>query len=289
MDRIDQWLFVGIVVLAVALTGNAIAGPLLLEVVEYPFSETLVNQTIGLEAVSLGVVVPWCLVAAILLYRGHAAGRVLVIPPAAYAAYMFVQYIVGPQYLVYRPIVVIHVAMFVLSAGLVLGAWVGSRTSPLPRLSNSRNRVVGVGVLVLALFIASRYIELFAGMWNRAALPPAYSGDPTMYWSIVFLDLGVIVPTTAATGVALFYGVDWAKRAVYGVVGWFVLVPISVATMAYAMVLNNDPYATMGEVWLFGGAALVFITFAAWVYRPLVVDEEIDRQTRDDDRVKPTQ
>jgi hypothetical protein len=42
--------------LAVGLAVNSILGPLGLGVVTYPFSATLVNQTVGLEAVSLLVV-----------------------------------------------------------------------------------------------------------------------------------------------------------------------------------------------------------------------------------------
>ena len=51
-----------LVALAVGFVVNSPLRPLGTDVVTYPFSETLVNQTIGLEAVSLLVVAPWSLV-----------------------------------------------------------------------------------------------------------------------------------------------------------------------------------------------------------------------------------
>jgi hypothetical protein len=49
-----------------------------------------------------------------------------------------------------------------------------------------------------------------------------------MFWSIIFLDLGIVEPVTLEVGIRLLRGRDWAQKPAYGVVGWFVLVPISV-------------------------------------------------------------
>lgn len=87
------------------------------------------NQTIGLEAVSLLIVPPWSAAAAVFVIRGDRAGSVLAVPPAAYAAYMFPQYVVGPQYLEDSPVIALHLSIFVLSGGVLLRGSVSRSTT----------------------------------------------------------------------------------------------------------------------------------------------------------------
>lgn len=88
----------GLLALAVGLAANSLLGPLAAEVIEYRFSDTLVNQGIGLDAVALLGAVPQAVVAAVLVRRGHPAGPVLGFIPSTFAAYMAPQYIVGPYW-----------------------------------------------------------------------------------------------------------------------------------------------------------------------------------------------
>ncbi|MFB6081662.1 MAG: hypothetical protein ABEJ67_02455 [Halanaeroarchaeum sp.] len=268
-DR-DHLLAGGLVVLAVVLAVNSVFGPLVLGAVTYPFSESVLYQTIGLEAVSLLVVAPWSLVAGVLVWRSHPVGPVLGIPPAAYTSYMFLQYVVGPQYLEYTPVVAAHLLIFVVSWLVLVRAWAGFDESVLPALSAHRRTGYVVLLAVLALFTVSRYVAAVQGMVTGAPIAAEYATDPTMYWSIVFLDMGIVVPATLVTALGLTKGATWARKATYGVVGWFVLVPISVAAMSVVMLVNGDPNASVAQVAVLGIAALVFTGFAAWVYRPLV-------------------
>jgi len=265
----DRWLAAGLVALAVALAGNSLLGPLVTDAVEYPFSDTMVNQTIGLEAVTLALVAPWCLAAAVLILRGHRAGTVFAIPPSAYAAYMFAQYVVGPQYLEYQPVIAFHLGIFVLSGAVLAVAWSRIRPETLPTITEDRARRAAVGLFLLAAFVTSRYLPAFGAMATGGDLSAEAALDPTMYWTIVLLDLGVIVPVTVATGWALLRGAEWAERAVYGVAGWYVLVPVSVAAMGTAMWLNDDPFADPGGVAVLSVVAVLFTAFAVWVFRPL--------------------
>lgn len=266
---IDRWLAGGLVVLGVALATNAVLGPLVTGIVTFPFSETLLNQTIGLEAVTLGLVVPWCLVAALLLLRGYRTGPVAVIPPAAYTVYMFAQYILGPEYVVYPRIVALHLGIFVLAGVLLALSWGRFRSIDLPAMLDTRRRRIAIAVFLLASFLASRYLGAFQGMLTGAPLTAEFASDPTMYWSIFLLDLGVVLPIAVGTAIGLWRGAAWAERATYAVVGWYVLVPISVAAMGIAMVLNNDPNGAIGQVFVLSGVSLVFVAVAAWIYRPL--------------------
>lgn len=67
-------------------------------VVDYHVTETLRNQLTGLDAVSVLVVAPLAIVTALLVWRDHVAGPPLALGIGAYASYMFVQYILGPEY-----------------------------------------------------------------------------------------------------------------------------------------------------------------------------------------------
>jgi hypothetical protein len=274
-------------VLAVGLVVNSLLGPLGTGVVTYPFSETLVNQTIGLEIVSLLIVAPWCLVAAWLVSRRHRAGPLLALPPAAYTAYMFVQYIVGPQYVEYPPVIPLHLGIFVLSGFVLVRAWNTIQSESLPSMSEKRRRISGVVLLLFAVFVSLQYLSAAQGILTGASLSAEFVDDPSMYWSIFFLDLGIVVPVTIATSVGLFRGAAWAIKAVFGVVGWYTLVPISVSAMGVVMLLNGDPNAAAGRVVVLSVAALVFTVVAAWIYRPVLRTSDRRRRSSTSDEEHP--
>ena len=82
-----RWLSIGTVLLAAALAVNSLLGPFGLDVINYRYGESMVNQAIGLDAVALLVAAPLALAAAWLTQRGHRAGPVLAFAPALFAAY----------------------------------------------------------------------------------------------------------------------------------------------------------------------------------------------------------
>ena len=65
---------------------------------------------------------------------------------------------------------------------------------------------------------------------------------------------------------------EWARKALYTIVGWFVLVGVAVAAMAVAMQLNNDPNASSGAMVMFIVVAVVLGILAVLLYRPLFRD-----------------
>lgn len=269
-ERSDGWLVVGLLALAAGLAVNSLVGPLVAGIVTYPLSETLMNQTIGLEAVTLVVVAPWSIVAAVAVHRNHPAGPVLGMAPSAYAAYMFLQYIVGPEYVAYPTVLPLHLAIFVLSWIVLLAAWNAVRPDTLPPLSRRRRRVASGVLFLLAAFVVSRYVASFQGVLTGGTISAEYLAHPSMYWSIYLLDLGVVVPATVGTAVGLLRETTWAKTALYGLVGWYVLVPVSVSAMSIVMFVNDDPHASVGNVFILSVVAVVFVAFTAWLYRPLL-------------------
>jgi hypothetical protein len=96
-----------------------------------------------------------------------------------------------------------------------------------------------------------------------------YLDNPTAFWLIATLDLGLVVPAALAAAVGLWRQARWARRAAYAMIGWFSLVPASVAAMAVTMQVNDDPLASTANTVTMVVAALVFTPLAALLYLPL--------------------
>jgi len=256
-----------LLVLAAVLLVNSAIGPLGTGLVDYPITETLRNQLIGLEVVTVALVVPWCVLAGIRALRDDPGSALLAFGPAAYTLYMFVQYVLGPEYAEYRAITLFHVGVVTLSGGLTLWAWALSRTESLPVRSPRTERVYGAVLLGLALFVVSRYAAAVAGSFDSTEIPAEFAAARTFYWSIYLLDLGVVVPGVVVGAVALLRGRQLGRRALYAVTGWFALVPPSVAAMAATMLVNDDPNASGSSVVALTIASVVFGMFAVVVHR----------------------
>lgn len=257
---------VGLFTLAGALMVNTVLGPLGTETIRYPITGTLLNQTIGLEVVTLGLVVPLTLVAGLLALRGGAAAPFLGFGPATYSAYMFVQYVLGPEYDRYTSTVLLHTVIFMVSGALGVWAWVLASRQSLPQLTNRRRHAYGLILLLLGAFIITRYLPVVLG----GALPSEFAEARTFFWSIFLLDLGVVVPATLVAGIGLLRGIRLAHTALYGLMGWYALVPPSVAAMSATMVINDDPRAVPGQAIMLGAVAILFAGLAVWIFLPLL-------------------
>lgn len=281
----DGWLGYLLIGLGAALAVNSLLGPLVFGVIEYHLSGTLVNQGIGLDAFSLAVVSPLLLTAGLLILRGTSNAALIAIAPALYLPYMFVQYIAGPEYLLYEgnneSFFPLHIALLVLGTVAGAKAWSTVPEYALPSLSRRGERIGGVSVLAIAAFITfGMYIgngfvdalrDFQAWTQEPGANRSEYIENPHMYWTVVMMDLGFLVPASLATGVALLKGgTRWAAKAMYVVVGWLALVGPAVAAMGIAMEVNDDPAASPGKTFMFCVAAAVFVGFEARLYWPVV-------------------
>jgi hypothetical protein len=265
----NRALGLALLVLAGGLALNSLLGPLVADVIDYALSRTLRNQLIGLDAVTLLLVAPLCAAAGVLVLRGRPTGAVLALGPATYAAYMFVQFVVGPSYLHYPRVLAFHLALFVLSGVVAVLGWVTAQDRDLPTMSDRSRRIRGWALIGLGGFVLSRYLPALIGSATEQPLTDEFRAEPAFFWTIVLLDLGVVVPCALATAYMLRHRARSATKVLYAVVGWFALVPPSVAAMAVAMVINDDPHASIGSTVLFITAAAAFSAFALRLYRPL--------------------
>ena len=280
MDTDRRTLPLILVALALGLGLIALLGPLLTGVIDYRYSQTMLNQATGLDAFALAVVAPIAILAAVLIARRSPAGPLLALAPAGFALYMLVQYVIGPEYLLIdgngERAFLLFVALFAVAGTALFSSWA---RAAVPALSDRTWRRRGGTLLVLAVFVVvgmyltngfgSAMSDFPAYVEGRAAVSE-YEEHPTAYWIVAFLDLAVVVPITVATSIALLRRRAWAKKAYYGVIGWYALVPGSVAAMAITMLLRDDPAADAGRAVLITGAAVLFLAMAARVFLPLL-------------------
>ncbi len=258
-------------VLAALLTINTLIGPLLLGWFEYPVPDSVLNQLLGLELVTMALVVPSLVGAAALARRGHPAAALVGFGPSAYAAYMFVQYVVGPAYRSYSSAVLLHLVITTVALTATAWSWsLGSRIAP-PELNDGGLRRLGVVLIALAAFVLLRYLPLLAGAASPGAIPTEFSDAPSFYWTIVLLDLAVVVPAALVAGIAALRGHPRSLQAVSSTLGWLAFVAPSVAAMAMVMLARNDPNASVGTAAIMVGVSALTVGAILHVLVPTVL------------------
>jgi hypothetical protein len=267
--RPSSALGITLLVLAEVLVLNTALGPLGAGLLTLPVTETMGNQLTGLELVSAVLVAPLATIAGVGALRGHRAAPSLGFAVGGYCAFMFVPYVVGPGRDGYAVAPLVHIALFGLGFAVTALAWRSADPHRMPPLT-ARRRALGALLLVLAAFVLSRYIPaLIGGIKGGGPLPAEYTDAPGFFWSIFMLDLGIVVPGTAAVGIALLRGKASARPALYAIVAWFALVLPAAAGMAVLMVVKHDPHASNGQTIVFVAVAVVYLVIAVTISRPL--------------------
>lgn len=269
----SAWLVAGLCTLAAALVLNTLLGPLFSGTIRYHYAESLTNQGIAVDAVAL-IAALIAIVAALLARNHHPAGPVLAFVPATFAAYMAPQYVVGPDYLGLpgnnEQFFLLHIALLIVATAVILTAW--RSIDPglvVPRSTTSDRRRSWV-MMSLAAFVAlGRWLPSVLDLMSGQPSLPEYLDNPTAHLLIGTLDLGLVVPAAFAAAIGLRVGARWGRTAAYALIGWFALVPASVAAMSITMQINNDPNADPTMTAVFIAAALAFTAGALLLYRPL--------------------
>lgn len=263
--REERRLGLGLLGLAAALAGNSLLGPLVADRIDYPVSASMRNQTIGLDAAGLAVVAPLLALVGALVLSGRRRAAVAALGPTAWVAYMLVQYVAGPPRLAYPPVLVLQLGLFAGAWLLALQAWrlatmAGPPADELPRWH-------GIVSWAMGAFVLLRYVPGLVGSASEEPLPSAAAADPAMYWLIVLLDLGVYLPVATLVGLGLWRRRPWAPILHRAASGWFALITIAVAAMSAAMLANDDPDATAGQLVLFAVLSAVTAAYAACLHR----------------------
>ncbi len=262
-DRRLQWLGFGLIGLGVAIAANSLLGPLVFDAIDYPVSESMRNQTIGLDLANLLVVAPLSVLVGLLALRGSQVAPLLTLGPASYAAYMFAQYVAGPDHLVYRRVLLLQLAVFVAGWALVALAW-SHLDAENARPADRRHAYV---LWAMAGFVLLRYLPGIAGSLTEQPLPAEAAADPAMYWLIVLMDLGIFVPTAVVAGWAVLRRSAEAWHVLRGCVAWFTLTTIAVGVMSATMLVKDDPSASAAQLGMFAALGVATILYAIRLHR----------------------
>lgn len=277
-----HWLTGVLVAMAVGITTAVVLGPLLTGQLAYRTSDAALRQIVGGELAALAVVVPVTVLAAVLVARRHRAGPMVALAPGVWALYMYAQLIIGQEYVdlpgnneQFFPLLL---ALFILGGVVVLLAWREVAATPLPAISRRLARTAGVTLLVVAAFLAFglHLPSLVDALSEQPAV--AYTANPTAFWAVKLMDLGIVVPAAVAIGIGLLRGSPAAQRASYAMLGGYSLLAAAVAGMAIVMYDAGDPDGTLLNVAAFSTFALVIGWITVALYRPLfqAAPEDLD-------------
>jgi len=256
---------IGSIALGAGIAVSAVLGPLVLNVVKFRTSTPIENQFVGGEIVSLAVVAPVAIAAGALWLRGHRLAAPLALGPAAYAVYTYTTAILGQEYARYDGNVE---RFFPLYAGLVAGgaaiavaAWsrLGDTSMPVPS-DRLRRTLAGIFISVGGFFALAWTQQI--RLVYTGNLPVDYQAGPTLFWLIMLLDFGFLIPLLVSTGVGLLRNQPVAIRAAYGLAPFETCLAASVAGMGVVMLAKGDPSAepTMLVVVLAATVGLALVT-----------------------------
>jgi hypothetical protein len=272
--RTNRILAAGLACLGGLVIVYAILGPLVLDAIHFRTSASGLNQIRGGDLAALVVVAPACLAVAWLAWRGHRAAPVLALAPATFAMYTYSQLILGNEYLHlpgnverYFPLLL---AMFILAGAIMLRCWGQVRPETLPELSPRLRTGSGILLVIIGVnvVLGIHLPGLVDALGDQPSAAP-YLDTPTAFWVVKFFDLAIVAPAALTVGIGLLRRQRWARKPAYAILGGYVLLGWTVAGMAWSMLMNSDPDASLTQA--IGISALVGAgaVFACFVYRPL--------------------
>ncbi len=215
--------------------------------------------------------------AGVLTWRGHRAGPVLALGPAGFAAYLYTQLAVAGEFTAEpgnsERYFVLFLAVFLLGGGAFVLAWNAVGAGGLPEPGRRLRRTA---VLVLWLVAAFLTFGLhLRGVVDLTGGPPHgidYAQGPAVFLVVKWMDLGIVVPVTAAAAVGLARRARWAIRMMYAVIGWGALLGSAVAGMGVVMVVNDDPAGSPAIMVAFVVLAGALLVLNGWMLRPLFAE-----------------
>lgn len=271
-DPLHDTLALLLLLLGSGIAATSVLGPLATGALAYRTSETTLNQIIGGDLAGLAVVAPCALVAAVLARRRHALAPFVAIAPGLWAVYMYLQLIVGQEYLQlpgnnerFFPLLL---GLFVLGQAVAVIAWRLASAAPAPTIGVRLERTTGIVLVVLAVFLVlGLHLPTLLEAMGDSPTTLEYVSSPTAFWIVKVMDLGIVVPAALAIGVGLIRHAAWARRPAVALLGAYTLLSAAVTGMAVMMFVNGDPDGTVANVVAFGLFTLLVGGLTARVLR----------------------
>lgn len=257
--------------LALGVATSAVLGPLVTGVIEFRVSENMENQWMGAEAVSLLLVAPLAVAAAVLWLRGNGLAPVIAFGPAVYVIYNYFTAIVFPEYERYsgnnEKFFPLYVGLVMLGAIVAVVSWRTMDERQLPLLTRRSTRLVAAVLMLIGALIALTWIRQIADVLADETSMIEYQEHPTGFWTIKLLDLALIVPALIGIGVGLLSRNQLAVRAITPLSGFLGLLVSSVAGMALVMLWRDDPSASVPFAVLGTLAAALLLLQFGWLLK----------------------
>lgn len=234
--------------LGLGIGANAVLGPLILNVISFHISSAMENQLLGGELVSLLLVAPAAILAAVLWWRSHRAAPVMALGASFYALYTYPQFVVGPQYERYTGnnefFFPLYLALILLALAITITAWSRLRQMKLPGLSPPLRAFFSAVLIFVSVVFAFAWIVSITAVLGRAPMIGQYQQDQTLFWLIRIMDLGFVIPAALLTAAGLLRRASWSPRMAYAFVGVQTFLVAAVASMAIVMSIREDPGAS---------------------------------------------
>ncbi len=269
---------------AVVVATLAILGPLGLQVIQYPTSQSGRYQTMGVDATNLILMVPALLIGGILLVFGRDSAKYFLILAPVTLFSLALEGGAGEEWSLYtgnlEQYVWLYLIELIVAVVLLVGVFPMFSDADAPSFSRRGLRIyVAVMTLLLALFAVMWVQEVFQVATTGNTPSGSYGNSPAAFWTVRFMDLGVTIPL-GFLGMYLL----WTKPAkAYALVllffGFFVTMGTTVTVMGLVMVLNHDPEAQAGGLVIFP-----LLTVLAWAGLLYLVKDKLPWSVKSKER-----
>jgi hypothetical protein len=197
-------------ILAALVVVSVVLGPLMTGSIVFRMSENAIDQYRGSEVISLVLIAPVLLGAAVLGWRAHASAPYLALAGALFCVYTYVTVIAGQEYRSYDGNVERSFPLFagMIAIGVVIVVLAGRQIAIRPAVippDRARNTLAG-GLLAMSGLVgiawAGQILQVYRGTPSTG-----YSDSPAIFWLIKLLDYGFVIPVA----VLIAAGV-WQRR-----------------------------------------------------------------------------
>lgn len=267
---------IGLVALGIGTAAVALLGPLGWGIIAWRITDEMENQLIGQDIVGLALIAPVAIAAGAAWWRGSRLAAPLALGPCLYGVYTWIVAILTPEYERYpgnsEAVFPLFLAMLGASWVIAAVAWSALDPRAVPSLARRERRLLAAPLLAVGLLVGLAWLRQIADVMGGDTAPEEYIAHPTAFWVIRTLDLGFVVPLALATGIGLLRNRPLAARAAYAVLPFLTLMSASVAAMGIAMLVRDDPAASVAFPAVLTPAALCLGLLSVrllWVFAAL--------------------
>lgn len=236
------------IVLAILVAVSVVLGPLMTgRIVQRP-ADDAIDQFRGSEAVSLLVVVPLLLIAALLSRRANPIAPYLAIAGALFCVYTYVTVITGQEYLQHDGNVErafpLYAGMIALGTTISVMAWRTIRETDAVSAPHHTRMRMSWGLIALGIIVALLWAtQLWHVYWGTPS--SGYTESPALFWTIKLLDYGFVIPVAFMLAEGVRHDRPYAFEAGTALLCFFTILTLGIAAMGVSTMLAQGSAAQL--------------------------------------------